>query len=458
VLTLSLTQPPGKPGPFGVRMDGSDPPDKPPPRRPGKPWTLRVPAAAIDARNTPDLVRAHRQMLLQIERYCQRRAFTWVGNEELFAAYGCTLKVGQAHLQAMEAAGLIVRVMKPSGRPGRLGLILLWRHDQDLPVGHLNPGPGEPSIDDLARDLAAAKDAVKPNKTHRLRAPKPPAPDAPCTLKTGSMSTLKTGSTMHPENRVQKKEEVFLKKEELETTPSSSSLRATDAPMMAEASAPKTDDDDGIFSGYSKTGGGEGRGEAIQAIRLCHGEELASQIEVDAEQVGRRINGRWDYLRAAAFMATAVRKRPDNPRGWMIATANNFDPTGITEEARDAERKFMAMLASAEVRKARLATHREPAPEPPKPKWKVRLDRSDDCLRFLDRQSKASETAGLLYALVYSGWTFFLFHDGNINATHKDRYGIDGMPQAESDRLKENKLAIVALLEQWSETCSCRYK
>lgn len=104
------------------------------PVRSGAPWVNRVPVDFVDSRKNGGIGHRFGWMLLVLEGYCRARAFCWVGNAELAAAFGCGATSLKALLREMEAAGLVHRVPTEEGRQGRAGIVLLRRANPDLPV------------------------------------------------------------------------------------------------------------------------------------------------------------------------------------------------------------------------------------------------------------------------------------------------------------------------------------
>ena len=62
-----------------------------------------------------------RFMVLILESYCRDKPYTWVGNRELAAAYGCAKCTVQELLKSLEEDRIIRRVAAQPGQPGRSG-------------------------------------------------------------------------------------------------------------------------------------------------------------------------------------------------------------------------------------------------------------------------------------------------------------------------------------------------
>lgn len=170
--------------------------------RPGPPvtrdWVVRVPASFLDDRGS---ALGHRKgwMLLILEGCCRARCYCWVGNAELARRYGCSESALLEVLKEMQAEGLIYRVPKNAGRPGRLGIILLKRADADLPTAV------EGEIPDVIRMMGEARTEHRDRARGQTRLPLSVPETDPSELglgprQTGAHDPGKPGP-MTPENR-----------------------------------------------------------------------------------------------------------------------------------------------------------------------------------------------------------------------------------------------------------------
>lgn len=138
-------------------------------------WFVRTPCRAIDARDAGlenHLLRFH-QIL---DGYCRDKPYCFAGNKELQSAYGCRRRNLQKLLEAMEDAGVILRVLPGAGGGGaRIGIVLRRRVDPHLPAAD-TPERLERAIAELRAARVKVSEPEPDRRPRRVAKAQPSAP------------------------------------------------------------------------------------------------------------------------------------------------------------------------------------------------------------------------------------------------------------------------------------------
>jgi hypothetical protein len=114
-------------------------------------WEVRLPAGGCEGWRA--LAGGELRMMLALESYARSKAVCWPGNAALASDCSCSEREVRRRLEALQAAGWIVRIQDRRGRlQSRAGIALLRRLSPDLPV--VKAGTA-------AAELLALVDAVK---------------------------------------------------------------------------------------------------------------------------------------------------------------------------------------------------------------------------------------------------------------------------------------------------------
>jgi hypothetical protein len=330
--------------------DCPNPPSVSPPRNV---WKVRTPTGAPAARlsmTTPggrSLSSAAWALLIALEGWCRTKPYCWVGDEALAAEHGSTTRNVRRHLHLLEECGVILRVGPVGRKLVRFGIILLKRIDLDLPVAtaedipeiaeflrarwvasHPRSKHGRPA--DLKRtsrtDSSGSRTLFNTSRTPFTDVPGTQASKANRTETSYGIRTNLEENKESSEIRV-RDDDVSISLGEQKTLPSPSESTSavpsrkpqavlTPADLPLEPLTPKANPSKLAIASAA----------AVEAARLCFGEEVAKQVQAAAASIDRALGGRWDCYEAAVFMAKVAdkKKKVETPLGyfWRLGVQN----------------------------------------------------------------------------------------------------------------------------------------